>query len=727
MSKRHTRHPFARISPALSLAATTAGLIIVSGCLPAPETGQDSTPPPSPAQIFEPDPNHVFDTDTGSVTINRLTSQTVCYTTDNSSPSYADGGCTAGDLLSGSTIALSCDESDTSANSPKTIKLAFNWGSSTSTASSSYILDCSPPPVDTDVDGIPDGEDNCPTVWNDDQADSDGDGVGDACEGIEINDADNDGKADEIDNCINVWNANQGDEDNDLIGDVCDPEPRGPEPLPWANDDFTLEFVHWKDQVQCKIRCSDPTGGGDMGTYSCPGGGTANWKVEVNIFGGKADSYFTYTNCDFTTEAKDGSPGGERLVVNGKLVQYSDFNGNGTERTPNGPLTVSAGDFVGTVQSFTAFHNKTRDGGYFKVSCSENNVVDGEICAPNNLETDHYYPNWECQGVLCQEPRPPLVDTDGDGVFDPYDNCVDDHNPSQANADFDEFGSACDLDEDTTDRDGDTIPDSADNCPDDQNPGQEDEDNDGLGDACDDVFNPDADGDGVPDDNDNCPSTANGDQADADSDGEGDACDVTDNDDDGVYDWQDNCPTVKNATQSDADGDGIGNPCDSTPGFAIVYFKFGDSGSAEDGDYVPGVCMKAKNGDVQTGTGCDPSNPKNQWEIIDVPNGPAAIKVFKSVDTGQCIRGNWAGTVSLQNCDYGNKEHQWTVERYENKFDFRFPSRLHNVDHNFCLYTNGTKAVYGSLGNCNLLGTEKNRQIGIYYGGDFEGSEPFEP
>ncbi len=38
------------------------------------------------------------------------------------------------------------------------------------------------PFVDTDDDGVPDGEDNCPDIYNPDQADSDSDGVGDACE-----------------------------------------------------------------------------------------------------------------------------------------------------------------------------------------------------------------------------------------------------------------------------------------------------------------------------------------------------------------------------------------------------------------------------------------------------------------------------------------------------------------------------------------------------------------
>lgn len=44
---------------------------------------------------------------------------------------------------------------------------------------------CAP---DEDFDLVPDGADNCPTVYNEDQADADGDGTGDACE-----DSDGDG------------------------------------------------------------------------------------------------------------------------------------------------------------------------------------------------------------------------------------------------------------------------------------------------------------------------------------------------------------------------------------------------------------------------------------------------------------------------------------------------------------------------------------------------------
>jgi Ca2+-binding RTX toxin-like protein len=79
-------------------------------------------------------------------------------------------------------------------------------------------LPATPAEGDEDGDGVADGLDNCPANSNPDQADSNLDGVGDACQ---MADQDEDGLADASDNCPTIYNPEQIDTNKDGVGDDC--------------------------------------------------------------------------------------------------------------------------------------------------------------------------------------------------------------------------------------------------------------------------------------------------------------------------------------------------------------------------------------------------------------------------------------------------------------------------------------------------------------------------
>lgn len=76
-----------------------------------------------------------------------------------------------------------------------------------------------PTSTDSDSDGIIDAFDNCRNAANPDQADTDHDGIGNACNNAQ--DPDGDEFADALDNCDLTPNPSQADTDHDGVGDAC--------------------------------------------------------------------------------------------------------------------------------------------------------------------------------------------------------------------------------------------------------------------------------------------------------------------------------------------------------------------------------------------------------------------------------------------------------------------------------------------------------------------------
>ena len=106
--------------------------------------------------------------------------------------------------------------------------------------------------ADEDGDTVPDASDNCPSTYNPDQANTYGDGRGDACEPAPPPpDGDNDTVPDASDNCPSTYNPDQANTYGDGRGDACEPTPT-PAPTPasvcttYASTDVPKEIYEFE-------------------------------------------------------------------------------------------------------------------------------------------------------------------------------------------------------------------------------------------------------------------------------------------------------------------------------------------------------------------------------------------------------------------------------------------------------------------------------------------------
>ncbi len=277
---------------------------------------------------------------------------------------------------------------------------------------------------DRDGDGIPDVSDNCPTVANPSQIDTDGDGIGDACDPTPNGDTDGDGVDNSIDNCPTVANPDQTDTDGDGIGDACDPTPTGDADGDGIDDAIdNCPAVANPDQTD-----ADGDGIGD----ACDP--TPNGDADGDGIDDAVDNCPTVANPDQRDTDRDGLGDACDPTPNG------DADGDGIyDAVDNCPLVANP---------------DLRD--------SDGDGI-GDACDPT-----------------------PTGDTDGDGIDDAVDNCPNDPNPDQLDSDGDGIGDVCDpTPYGNRDSDRDGIPDAIDNCPTVANPDQRDTDGDGIGDACD--------------------------------------------------------------------------------------------------------------------------------------------------------------------------------------------------------------------------------------------------
>lgn len=176
---------------------------------------------------------------------------------------------------------------------------------------------------DADSDGVLDAApDNCVSDANADQADMDGDGLGDACD----DDTDGDRKLNTEDNCISVANNSQDDQDGDEVGDACDEDVDGDDLVDASEDNCPT--VNNVDQID-----TDGDGLGDFCDDDIDNDGVSesdgdNCPYVVNVDQANSNGDHEGDACELDSDA-DGVYDDEDNCDNTSNTDQADANTDG--------------------------------------------------------------------------------------------------------------------------------------------------------------------------------------------------------------------------------------------------------------------------------------------------------------------------------------------------------------------------------------------------------------